>query len=358
MMVKNFQANALPVLIGSLPMGDHEEAVRLVLAHTPEIPLWVQLPVYKEEGMIFQFMPGLPGFTVEGDKAFINTAGDTFDEDLLKFYEDYMADTEGEMDLYHSRFAMKADTAKGFFTLMEHLSSLPHPPFAVKGQVTGPITFCTAVKNQSGRSVFYDEQLRDAAVKLLGQKARWQVKQLSKFGCPVMIFFDEPALAGFGSSEFISISHEEVAACFEEVIEAVHKEGALAGIHVCANTEWPVILDSSADIVSFDAYSFFDKFILYPKQVKEFIESGRIIAWGIVPTSQPEDIEKETADSLVAQWQEKAEAIEAMGVDKSVILSHSLITPSCGTGSLSLDHATRVLQLTKEVSGQLRKTVR
>lgn len=356
-MVENFQANGLPLLIGSLPIGDHEDAVGLVLKHTPEIPLWVQLPVYKEEGMISQFLPGLPGLTTEGDKAFIDTASETFDGDLLGFYEDYMADVEGKTDPYNSRFALKADTAKGFFVLTEHVGLLPSPPIALKGQITGPITFATSVKNQNGRSIFYDGQLRDAAVKLLARKARWQARQLARFGCPVIIFFDEPALTGFGSSEFISISYEEVAACFEEVIQAVHEEGALTGIHVCANADWSLILESSADIVSFDAYSYFDRFILYSDQIKKFIESGRIIAWGIVPTSNHEDIERETADSLAALWKDKAAQIEALGIDMSVILAHSFITPSCGTGSLSLDHATRVLQLTRDVSAMLRENL-
>ncbi|MBW2200641.1 MAG: hypothetical protein JRF71_07355, partial [Deltaproteobacteria bacterium] len=59
-MPHNFQAKCLPVLIGSLPLDDHEEAIKLVLKYTPEIPIWVQLPVFKEEGMIAQFLPGFP----------------------------------------------------------------------------------------------------------------------------------------------------------------------------------------------------------------------------------------------------------------------------------------------------------
>lgn len=356
-MTKKFQANALPLLIGSLPLGDHEKAVELVFQYTPEIPLWIQLPVYKEEGMIFQFLPGMPGFTVTEDKAFINTSGEKFDDELLQFYEDYMADTEGKSDPHDSRFALKPDTARGFFALTDYLKKASRPPLAVKGQITGPVTFCTSVKNQSGIAIFYDDQLRDASLKLLAQKARWQVRQFSKFGCPVIIFFDEPGLAGFGSSEFISISHDEVAACFKEVIDAVHAEGALAGIHVCANADWSLILESDADIVSFDAYSFFDKFMLYPKAIKKFLESGRIIAWGIVPTLHPEDIEGETADSLVRQWEEKAAQIEALGIHKSVILRQSFITPSCGMGSLKLEHATKALTLTRKVSELLRNTV-
>ncbi len=56
-----FIPNARPLLIGSLPLEDHAKALDLVFEHTPEIPLWVQLPKFKEEGMIRQFMYGLPG---------------------------------------------------------------------------------------------------------------------------------------------------------------------------------------------------------------------------------------------------------------------------------------------------------
>ncbi|MCG2757854.1 MAG: hypothetical protein L6263_05420 [Desulfobacteraceae bacterium] len=352
-MIENFQANGLPVLIGSLPVDDHKEAVKLVFRYTPEIPLWVQLPVYKEEGMIAQFLSGLPGLIIEKERACIDTSADSFGEDLLKFYEDYMAVTEGDLDLSKSRFVLTEDTASGFFELIKHLKSLSVSPIAVKGQITGPVTFCTSMNDQEGKAIFYDEQIRDVAVKLLAQKARWQVKELSKFGVPVIIFFDEPALAGFGSSAFISITKNEVAKCFNEVIEAVHSEGGLAGIHVCANSDWSIVLGSSADIVSFDAYSFFDRFILYAGHIRKFVESGRILAWGIVPTSNAEDIEKETVDSLVIKWEDKVRDLEALGFDRSRILAQSLITPSCGTGSLSLENATKVLRLTREVSDRL-----
>jgi len=354
-MAANFQANGLPVLIGSLPIDDHEEAVKLVFKHTPEIPVWVQLPTYKEEGMIAQFLSGFPGLVMEDDRAFIDTSNEKFDDDLLEFYEDYLAVKEGQTDLDDSRFVLRTDTAGGFFALMKHLQTLSDPPKAIKGQITGPITFGLGLTDQNGKAIFYNEQLRDAAVKLLAQKARWQVRKLSKFGCPVIIFFDEPALAGFGSSALITISRDQVAKCFEEVIDAVHVEGGLAGVHVCANADWSLILESAADIASFDAYSFFDRLILYPDHVKRFVTSGGILAWGIVPTLNADDIEKETTASLVAEWEGQARAVEALGIDKSAILAQTLITPSCGTGSLSLDLATKVLILTREVSDIIRK---
>jgi methionine synthase II (cobalamin-independent) len=350
-----FRPRCLPVLIGSLPLADHVEACQLVWEHTPQIPLWVQLPAYPEEGMIAQFMPGLPGICSSGGSVYINTDQDGFDRDILKFYEDYMAVEEGHTALSESRFVLNEDTARGFFIFVDRLKRLSTPPVAVKGQVTGPFTFCTGIADQNKKAIIYDEQVKDAAVKLLALKARWQVKQLSGFGAPVIIFFDEPALAGFGSSAFIGISRDGIAQSLEEVVAAVHAEGGLAGVHVCANTDWSLILDSTADIVSFDAYSYFDRFILYSDQIKKFLDAGKIVAWGIVPTLKADELENETTESLVDQWKQKAAQVEKLGIDSEQLIFQSLVTPSCGAGSLSSGLAIKALRLTKEVSEEIRR---
>jgi len=354
-MVERFQPHGLPVLIGSLPFAEHEQALKLVLNYTPEIPLWIQLPVHREEGMVAQFMPGMPGLCATADRSFIDTAQADFDRDLIHFYEEYLAVMEGNTDLSDSRFLLEEDTARGFFLFIASLKRLSAPPVAVKGQVTGPFTFCTGILDQNKKAIIYDEQIKDAAVKLLALKSRWQVRQLSQFGCPVIIFFDEPALAGFGSSEFISISKDTIIQSLEEVMEAVHAEGGLAGVHVCANTDWSLILDSAADIVSFDAYSYFERFILYKDSIKEFLNAGKIIAWGIVPTLEVDKLENETTESLINRWKEKAAQLEKLGIDSNQLISQSLITPSCGSGSLSAELAIKVLRLTREVSAQIRR---
>ncbi len=349
-----FQPRGRAVLIGSLPLRDHRKAFDLVCEYTPDIPLWVQLPIYPDEGMMVQFLPGLPGLRVKGKDRFIDTGMKDFDDQMVAFYQEYMSIVEGDQDLDGSRFSLNQETAPGFFVLKQ-MSTPSTSAAAIKCQITGPITLGTGLKDQNGRSVFYDEQLRDAVVKLIALKARWQVSQLKPIGRPVLIFFDEPALAGFGSSAFISITPDEIASCFEEVIEAVHAAGGLAGIHVCANTEWSLILESAADIVSFDAYSYFDKFILYPGGIAEFIGRGGMVAWGIVPTSQKEDIERETAGSLAAIWEAQFQAIVKLGVDPQRLFSQTLVTPACGTGSLDESHARKVLELTRDVSNRIRK---
>ena len=354
-MVKPFQPDGLPVFIGSLPLAEHQEAFELVLEYMPEIPLWVQLPVYKEEGMVAQFMPGLPGLCSVEEHQYIDTAADDFNNELLQFYEEYLAVIEGNGNLSNSRFVLNKKTTKGFFIFVEGLKRLSVPPMAVKGQITGPFTFCTAISDQDKKAIIYDPQIKDAAVKLLALKSRWQARELGRFGCPVIIFIDEPGLAGFGSSEFISISRDEIAESLEEVITAVHAEDGLAGVHICANTDWSLVLDSSADIVSFDAYSYFDRFMLYSAKIKEFLDKGKIIAWGMVPTLEADKLDLETSESLINQWNEKAVQIEKLGIESDRLISQSLITPSCGAGSLNTQQAIKVLKLTQEVSQQIRQ---
>jgi methionine synthase II (cobalamin-independent) len=353
-MSKLFVPGCLPVLIGSLPLADHAKAADLVFEYTPDIPLWVQLPVHPHEGMLRQFLPGLPGIAECEERVFIDTAAESYDAALLDFYESYLAVIDEQAAQQASRFILTPETAAGFFTFSQRLAKLPAPPLALKGQITGPITFCTGLYDQDKRAIFYNEPLRDAAVKLLALKAKWQVRELSRWDRPVILFIDEPALAGFGSSEFISISREDISVCLSEIIDAIHAEGGLAGIHVCANTDWSLLLESAVDIVNFDAYAYFDRFILYPQSIRRFMQAGGILAWGIVPTLKAEDIHKESVESLTAQWKDSARRLEALGVDAKAIADQALITPSCGTGSLSPDLAVKVLGLTRDVSRRLR----
>ncbi len=352
-----FQGNGLPFLIGSLPLSDHEAAARLVRQFTPQIPLWVQLTQLPGENMIAQFASGLPGLRVENGKHIMDTAAEGFDAELLRFYEDFLAVHEAGGELAGSRFGLEPEAIKGLFVLLAHLRLGRKPPHAVKGQITGPFTLGTGVQDSRGRAIFFDPQLRDVMVKLLAARARWQVRQLAVFGRPVVLSIDEPVLTGFGSSEYISVSREDIAACLAEIIDAVHLEGGLAGIHVCGNTDWALVLESATDMVSFDAFAYFDRFFLYRNELKRFLESGRILAWGIVPTLSPEDLERHTVDSLAAILVSHSERVLSLGFSEKQLLAQSLISPACGMGSLSAELSLKALELTREVSERFRESL-
>ncbi|THB72020.1 MAG: hypothetical protein D6B25_17585 [Desulfobulbaceae bacterium] len=351
--MNSLKTNSLPVLIGSLPVEDHQHAVEMIFGYTPQIPLWPQLPKYKAEGMLHQFLPGFPGASAGNDKIFIDGESPQFETDFLAFFEEYLMIDEGGAELDESRFSMAGDEAKGFNTFLNFAADYRDQLTALKGQITGPITFCTGLVDQSGRAIFYNEQLREAAIKHLAFKAKWQARKMASIKAQPLLFFDEPGLAGFGSSAFITITPEDVKACLTEVFAAVKTEGALSGVHVCANTEWSLIFDSGVDVVSFDAYSYFDKFVLYPDHIRRFFEQGGILASGIVPTSV-EFIEQEDVESLTNLWLQQSHQLEEIGIDKRTIYEQSLITPSCGTGTLSEEMAVRVMELTRDVSAAIR----
>lgn len=354
--MSDFKPQSLPLLIGSVPLDDHRQAAELIFSHTPEVPIWPQLTVYKEEGMIPQFLTGFPGVDSCDGKTFINSTGATFDEEFLSFFEEYLMVIENAAPLEGSRFALTPEVAKGFFEFIELAKDKKSSLVGLKGQITGPITFCTGVVDQDGRAIFYNEQLRDAAVKMLALKGQYQARMMGQISKPSFVFFDEPGLSGFGSSAFITISKEDITNCFSEVFEAVQAEGCLAGVHVCANTEWSLLFDAGIDVISYDAYGFFDKLILYKEHLLEFIGKGGILATGIVPTS-PELIDGATVDALVELWYGQVAELERIGISKKAVFEQSFITPSCGTGTVSVEQAVKVLELTRDVSKKIRESM-
>lgn len=349
-----FEGHALPCLIGSLPLTDYREAADWVERFTPEIPLWVQLPRLPGEMITQQFAAGLPGLREAEGRVFVDTEAEGFPGELESFYAEVLDIEEGGRDLEGSRFALRPEAAGGFFELERRASSWTKPPSAVKGQIIGPVTFGTSFTDGRGRPIFYDPSLREALLQLLALRARWQVRRLSALAPRVLLFFDDPAITAFGSSQHIGLAREEIAQGLAAVIAAVHREGGLAGVHICANADWTLVLDSEADIVSFDAYSFFDRFVIYADPIRRFLARGGVIAWGIVPTLHPEDLARETVASLAACFRDQLGRVGALGVSPSRLLAQSLITPACGMGTLPRELAWRGLELTRGLSERIR----
>lgn len=349
-----FRPAARATLIGSLPVADYTQALELIIAHTPDIPLWPQLPSNPLERMMNQFVEGLPGVVETENTTYFDLSAPDFEAEQLAFYEEYLAAIEAPLNLLSSRFAVSAARARGIYDLKKIAGQYPQI-LALKGQITGPFTLLTGLADQDHRLGYYNETFREMAVKALAMKAAWQVEFLKSLQLPVIIFIDEPALAGLGSSAFIGIAKEDIAQDLSEVIGAIKQAGGLAGIHVCANTDWNFLLALDLDILSFDAHGFFDRLITCKEQIHDFLERGGVLAWGIVPTADAAGIMSESCDSLVALWERQTDLLAGGRWDKAAIIAQSMITPSCGTGAISLEAAQRVLALTRDVSAAIRK---
>jgi len=346
----SFQASLAATAVGSFPHVEPSAACDLILAHLPEVPVWPQLPMRGlNEQMEIQFSEGMPGIVLDREKSrmFFDTSGDTSPA-LEQFYENYLA---GNLDY----FAITESHSQGIFAMKERLAAADRSVLKyMKMQVTGPVSFGLTVVDENKRAIYYNEIFRDVVVKGLAMKARWQLRYFEPL-CPLRIcFVDEPILSAFGSSTYVSVHRADVVAQIREIADAIHEEGGLAGIHCCGNTEWTIPIDAGLDIINFDAYEFGYSVSLYPQAMKQFMEGGGVLAWGIVPTS--EKILQETTASLCARFYKAAGRLAEKGVEKKLILQNALITASCGTGSIPVERAERVIRETKKVSDRLKET--
>jgi len=183
-------------------------------------------------------------------------------------------------------------------------------------------------------------------------KARWLLRRFRPLVPEQICFIDEPIFSAFGSSTYVSVQRDDVVGCLREVTGAVHREGALAGSHCCGNTEWTILIDAGVDIISFDAYAYGETIGLYPERVAEFLSGGGVLAWGIVPTS--ERIKEENPDSLIKLLEKHIDNLAGKGIDRNLILERCLLTPSCGTGTLTEELSERALNQLSDVSKLLR----
>jgi hypothetical protein len=339
-----------------MPHADAAKAVDVVLNAIPEAPIWPQLSGRGlNEQMEIQYSEGLPCRVIDREKGrmYLDTSGDYTDA-FAEFYEAYMVamdPDEGTGDV--SSMAMSPDYAAGIYELEARLKAEGGTRPYVKCHTTGPCSFALTIVDENKRALFYNEEFRDVIIKALAMKCRWQLQMLKPYADNLICFIDEPILSGFGSSTYVSVQRDEVLAAVGELVEAIHMEGALAGIHCCGNTEWSIPIDAGADIVNFDAFQFGETIAMYPEHVKRHLEGGKALAWGVVPTSV--EVRDQTVDSLISQYDKMVDnLVEKSGVDKGLVHQQTVFTGSCGTGSMEVADAEKVFGITGELSQALR----
>ena len=331
----------LPTIIGSMPHTDPQAACSQISHYLKDIPAWPQLPKRSFlENMYVQFSQGFPGVVVKEDRIYIDRSQD-LDKPLEQLYAAYL---ENDFDKY----PISPDYAAGLhsFLALKELS-----PLVVKGQITGPLTWGMTVTDDSRRAIIYDDILGDAVPKLLRLKAGWQEKELSQISKNTIIFVDEPYMAAFGSVGVL-LSKERIISLLEEVFGGI---SGLKGVHCCGNTDWSVLLETSVDIVSFDAYNYAQSLSLYPSEVKKFLEREGTIAWGIIPNDK-ESLAKESVASLKDRLEEAMAPFTRQGIRFKQLILQGLLTPSCGLGTLADEEvAAQALKLLAELSLAIRK---
>jgi len=320
--------------IGSLPHTDAVAACTTIL-NSFDVPFWPQFPRLSfRELMIPQFSEGIPLIKIDTEKKTIWVDKDNY-ESATKFLESYTDDFI---------LPVSEDFAKGLYTFLRVMEGIY---FAVlKGHITGPLTFSLGLKDNNGKPVYFDEEMREIILLALKAKIRWQVQQLKSLAQYVIIFIDEPVLSALGTSSYLGVNTEEALRLLKETSDAIKNAGAISGIHCCSKADWSLVINSGAGIISFDAYDYIESLPVYSEEFTKFLKEGGYLAWGIVPTTDA--INNENSESLKQRFDRGLEILTKT-MPSDLLLSQIILTPSCGAGSLSIEEAEKVFKTLGEL---------
>lgn len=345
--ILEFKAECRSTAIGSFPHKTAEDALNMIFSYLKDIPVWPQLPSGNFlEGMGPQYSEGVPAITLDtkAEKIFADT-GDNLPTAMEKFYEQYMSEDTAPL-------AISEKFAAGLYKFPRLLPGSPAAGcYAVKGHTTGPITWGLTVCDAAKKASYYNDMLKDGVIKALARKVEWQIDFLKPLNDKVIIFIDEPYLQSYGSAT-VPLTEDDVTATLNEIILSVKNKNAISGIHCCGNTDWSLLCKTNTDIVNFDAFEYSESLSLYINEVSAFLERGGILAWGVVPSTPV--VDSQDINTITEAFRSGVALLTKKGIKESTILEQSLITPSCGGGSLTVPQCEKMLSLTAGLSEVLR----
>lgn len=354
--------------IGSLPFKDAEQALDLIFKYTPQAPFWPQLPKRDiREGMIAQFSEHLPCLKVSSEGLFFHPQEK--EKELETFYERIIA-----QDIDY--FKISPDFALGLHRFYQRLEKQDTKDIEfIKCQISGPFTFAAGIKDDHNIALLHDAVFMQAISKGLLMKALWQINLFKQFNKKIILFLDEPYLGCFGSA-YTPINREDVIKNLSELTASIKspnvllrqgfeglspeaerescsvKGDVLSGVHCCGNTDWSIFTEiPSLDIISFDAFSFQEKFVLYADNLEDFFKRGGIVCWGIVPTQEFTD--NTTVDLLISKIKNGIDTLVKKGLDRNLLLNNLWVSPSCGLGSLEVEKSAQIFKLLLQTKEKL-----
>ncbi|MBI4187150.1 MAG: hypothetical protein HY530_06600 [Chloroflexi bacterium] len=307
----DFQPGCKATAMGIMPHADVGKALELALSL--DVPFWPQLPnVSFYEDMYVQTSENFPGIVVDMEEKKLTFSAARFAREV----EDYsrrMAEPETFM-LSESYSAVY----RSF--LARDLGRYP----AIRGQVTGPVSFGFRVTDEELRPIIYNDEVRTLLFDFIQRKVNTQYRQLKQSNRNAFVWLDEPGL-GWVFSGLSGYSDVQCREDYQNLLAGLEGPRAL---HLCANVNLPYLLGLGVQLVSFDAYQMGLMPRGYASAVAGFIRDGGIIAWGIVPTD-PEGLAKETPESLarllVDYWRV---VFESTGLPVLTIAGRSLVAPA------------------------------
>ncbi len=110
------------------------------------------------------------------------------------------------------------------------------------------------------------------------------------------------------------------------------------------------------DILSIDVLTNGAIFTKYVDQIREFLNNGGILSWGIVPTLA-EEFNQKSVNSLVGRLEEMWNYLDAHGIPKEQVLNQAWLAPArcCLVNIDGNETVEKAFRFLKEVSRQLKE---
>ncbi|MBI2917755.1 MAG: hypothetical protein HYY01_07140 [Chloroflexi bacterium] len=341
-----FHPRLIPVTPSSWPHKDTGFVLDMVMSCQPSVFSVASFPKLMHLGSGREY-GGMPLLAVDRErkKVYFDTSDPArVESELTGFYEHCLAD-----DLEH--FVISEQASPGLHEMLRRMRDCSWEGRPIMLTFNGPVSFGMRHTDEKDRPIFYNEALRDVTVKTLVMKARWLYARTVEAapGASVILRFTEPLLSLYGTS-FASLPKQDVLDCLNPCLKAIPGQGA---VHCCANIDWPLLMDTEANIIDFDAFEFADKLCLYPSELQAYLDRGGMIAWGLVPSNN-DKLLGQTVDSLLERFDRGLAAWEAHGLDRGQVLDASFVIASCSLATMTEELAERAFNYTNEVSARLR----
>jgi hypothetical protein len=297
--------------MGIMPHNNVEASLRLALSL--DIPFWPQLPnISFYEDMYTQTSENFPGIVVDPASRRISFNTTAFEEKLNN-YSHKMAEPE--------TFAISQEYSKVYHSfLAKDLSGY----LAIRGQVTGPVSFGFRVMDENLRPLIYNQEARVLLFDFIQRKVNMQYHQLREKNRNAFVWVDEPGL-GWVFSGLSGYSDVQARQDYRNFWDGLNGP---SGLHLCANVNLPYLLELGAEILSFDAYQMELMPKGYTAAVADYITNGGIISWGIVPTDS-ESLSQHTPETLVTLLLGYWETVsDNTGVPIGKIAEQALLAPA------------------------------
>jgi len=306
-----FEARCSTTAMGIMPHRDVDRALELALSL--DIPFWPQLPkVSLYEDMYVQASQNFPGIAIDFNKERLAFDTARFKQELDEYFV--------KMDIADT-FALTAEYSRVFH---EFLSRELQGYKAIRGQVTGPVSFGLKVLDEDLKPIIYNEEARTILFDFIQRKVNVQYQELSKKNTNAFVWVDEPGL-GYVFSGFSGYNEQHAKEDYHKFVEGL--EGP-KGLHLCAEVNLPYLLELGVEILSFDAYQIGFMPREYAGNVAEFIQSGGIISWGIIPTESTA-LATQTPETLAEILSSYWEVIsENTGLSLNQIAKQALVAPA------------------------------